>query len=208
MVDHLNPGDPVAQEEQSLLPAEGKQGILSSASGRIALIAGAIVLLLVIVAVVAFLILPMLAGDGGDDSAGTDVPAAPGAASTAADESTEAFEPDDVPLNDVFTFRDVFQPLFTALPSVDASASADSSQTVDPDVLYLQDVVTEDGVSRAVLLLGGATYTLADGEGISGTPWQVLTVSENSVVMLYGDGQVTLSIGQGVSSDGSVGTSK
>ena len=207
MVDHLNPADPAAQDDQSLLPASEKPGVLSTATGRIALIAGAIVALLLVVAVVAFLIVPMLSGDGASDTADTAKPV-PTGTTTGADEADEALEPDGVPLNDVFTFRDVFQPLFSALPSVDASPSADSSQTIDPDVLYLQDVVTEDGVSRAVLLLGGATYTLADGEGISGTPWQVLTVSENSVVMLYGDGQVTLSIGQGVSSDGSVGTSK
>jgi len=49
-----------------------------------------------------------------------------------------------------------------------------------------------------VLLLNDQTYTLAAGEVISGTPWQVLSVSSTSVTMLYGDTQVTLTVGQGI----------
>jgi type IV pilus biogenesis protein PilP len=65
------------------------------------------------------------------------------------------------------------------------------------NTLYLNDIVTENGVPRAVLMLNGTTYRLAAGERIPGTPWQVLRIGTTQVTMLYGDTQVTLSVGQG-----------
>ncbi len=45
----------------------------------------------------------------------------------------------------------------------------------------------------------GTTYTAGAGEVIGSSPWKVVEVGTDSVVMLYGDTQVTLSLGQGIS---------
>ena len=66
------------------------------------------------------------------------------------------------------------------------------------NTLYLEGVVTQDGVMMAVLRYNGQVYTLAPGGVIPGTPWQVLRVTSTSVTMLYGDIQVTLAVGQGI----------
>jgi hypothetical protein len=66
------------------------------------------------------------------------------------------------------------------------------------NTLYLDGVVTQDGVLMAQLRYNGTAYTLAPGGVIPNSPWQVLRVSATSVTMLYGDRQVTLSVGQGI----------
>ena len=41
-------------------------------------------------------------------------------------------------------------------------------------------------------------YTLSEGESIPSSPWKVLEIRTDDVVMLFGDQQVVLSIGQGI----------
>lgn len=135
-------------------------------------------------------------------------PVAPGPtvqAPVAAQSASEAEEPAPVPLKRVFTFRDIFEPLIEPAPeassgsgTVNGSTTTTSTATANDGTLTLQNVVAVDGEPAAVLLLDGQTYTLKAGESISGTPWSVLSISGQTVVMLYGDVQVTLSVGQGV----------
>lgn len=130
-------------------------------------------------------------------------------------------EPPQVSLRRVFTFRDVFSPLIQPLPEPvetdaptlgpdgqpiapsptdpsDPTDPGDPGVTLPPNTLFLRDVVSADGVPAAVLHLDGQTHTLVEGAEIPGTPWRVLSIRGSSVVMLYGDVQVTLSVGQGV----------
>jgi hypothetical protein len=108
----------------------------------------------------------------------------------------------EVANDDVFTFRDIFKPLLVAPTTTTTTTSttipADSLTPTTTGTLYLQSIVTQDGVAHAVLRLDGTDYTLAAGESIPDTPWRVLRVDATSVVMLYGDTQVVLSIGQGI----------
>ncbi len=52
---------------------------------------------------------------------------------------------------------------------------------------------------QGVFVWNGVTYTEGAGGTIDSSPWKVLEVNSDSVVMLYGDTQVTLTVGQGVS---------
>jgi hypothetical protein len=81
----------------------------------------------------------------------------------------------------------------TAVPT-----SGTTTRTVEPNTLILQDIITVDGVQKAMLVWDGKDYTLAAGDVIAGTPWKLLSMTKTSVTMLYGDVQVTLSIGEGV----------
>ncbi len=114
----------------------------------------------------------------------------------------------EVANSEVFTFRDIFVPLLKPLPDETTTTttgttttSTSETDTVTPtanNTLYLDGVVTQNGVMMAVLRYNGASYTLGPGGAIPNSPWQVLRVSSSSVTMLYGDVQVTLSVGQGI----------
>ena len=126
--------------------------------------------------------------------------------------------------SDVYTTKDPFQPLIAPVTppaatatatasttkastttSTSASASKASSSTPAPTstdasgTLSLQAIVTQHGVRKAKLSLDGATYTLAAGQRIGKTSWEVFDVGVDYVVMLYGDEKITLTLGQGVS---------
>lgn len=110
--------------------------------------------------------------------------------------------------SEVYTFRDIFVPLIKPLPEETTTTttgttttSTSETDTVTPtadNTLYLDGVVTQDGVLMAQLRYNGVNYTLGPGGVIPNSPWQVLRVSSSSVTMLYGDVQVTLSVGQGI----------
>ncbi len=188
---------------------EKKEGFFSTSTGRLVGIVGALALLAIIGGVVAAVVLGSLFSDAIDDAVVEVTESGQtGEGSEAATTTVEAASPAaEVRNSEIFTFRDIFDPLLEPLP--DTSTSTDATSTADPgdtdtvtpetpNVLYLDGVVTEDGVMKAELSYNGSTYTLGPGEGIPGTPWEVLRVSSTSVTMLYGDIQVTLAVGQGI----------
>lgn len=111
----------------------------------------------------------------------------------------------EVANSEVFTFRDIFVPLIKPLPeettTTTTGTSTTTTDTATPtatNTLYLDGVVTQNNVQMAVLRYNGQTYTLGPGGVIPNSPWEVLRVSSTTVTMLYGDVQVTLSVGQGI----------
>jgi len=198
-----------AQAPETTDVPEKKQGFFSTPGGRLVGIVGALALLAIIGGVVAAVILGSLFSDAIDDAV-VEVTETGQTEDDSGDSTmtVEAAAPAaEVRNSEVFTFRDIFDPLLEPLPTT--STSTDSTTTTDPgdtdtvtpdtpDVLYLDGVVTEDGIMKAELRYNGTTYTLAPGEGIPDTPWEVLRVSSTSVTMLYGDIQVTLAVGQGI----------
>ena len=219
MVDGLTPQDPigtptdpVGSDSETLLPdeVEKKRGFFSSPTGKIVGIIAAALIVLGILGVLAVSVYSFMFVNDAQKAiqAGMESAVSTGAA-TASGEATEAVpvEPDAVALNTIFTFRDIFDPLVKQPPeSTETSGSTENTSTegklsadVSEGTLYLQSIVTEDGVPKAVLLWNGDEYRLAEGESIPGTPWEVRTINDSSVVMLYGDQQVTLSVGQGTS---------
>jgi hypothetical protein len=138
--------------------------------------------------------------------------------SLAATSSTEpslstAPPPTPVTNESVFLFRDPFRPLITEPPptstasseaaettetseATTSTASSTTTSTGEANVLTLQDIVTVDGKQKAVLDWQGETFTLGAGEVVDDSPWKVLSVGTSSVTMLFGDVQVTLSVGE------------
>ena len=190
------PGEPEVAQDPS--GPEGKKGFFATTKGRIVLIVGASVLLLGIAGAVAAYFLVFITQEALEEViVQMNTPAA-SQSSEDSDEMTPV-EPDPLGPNAVFTFRDIFDPLIKP-ESAETSGSVGSTST--PDVsqgtLYLSDVYVEDGEPVAILLWNGEEYQLREGESISGTPWQVQTIYSDSVVMLYGDVEITLSLGQGI----------
>ncbi len=105
----------------------------------------------------------------------------------------------------VFTFRDIFEPLLKPVKQTTTTTTTSTTTTTPVDTsdysantLYLIDIVTEGGVQKAVMVWDKEEMKLSEGQSIAGTPWKVLDIRETSVIMLYGDQQVTLTVGQGI----------
>jgi len=193
------PAAPVPPAVQPVAPSKGTGRIVGLVIGLgvLAIVAG------IVVAIVLF----VFGGEPADEvevrvgESQTEATAQTGTPQTTA--STTAQASPEVANAEVFTFRDIFEPLLKPIPApMPSDTTTDTDTDTDApaaaDTLYLNDIVTEDGVLKAVLELDGQTYTLAAGEAITGTPWEVLRVTDTQVTMLYGDTQVTLTIGQGI----------
>jgi len=118
---------------------------------------------------------------------------------TSGAETVPILEPAEAPLSASFTFRNVFAPSVKPPVPPAEEASSTAGSTDSPDTLYLTDIVSTDSGRTAVFVWNGTTYTLPEGGTIPGTPWKVVSIGTDSVVMLYGDSQVTLTLGQGIS---------
>jgi hypothetical protein len=103
----------------------------------------------------------------------------------------------DVTDRDVFTPRNPFQPVFLPAEPTAATSTAAPADT-DPDTLTLQQITEENGVRKGVFSIGEASYTVAAGEQLGTTPWQAVSIGSSSAIMMYGDTQITLTVGQGV----------
>jgi hypothetical protein len=218
VVDGLTPQDPAGQPFDAvdesgapLPPEEEKKGLFSSPIAKILGIVAAILVVLVICGVIAMLVFTFFIAEEAQDV--MDDAASQAATETApAGGSSEAtgvvpVEPEPVSYSRIFTFRDIFDPYYSAPIICDTTGTVEGTSTtegkltadVSSGTLYLEAIVIENGEPTAVLLWEGTEYRLTEGQGIPGTPWLVLTINETSVVMLYGDQQVVLSIGQGTS---------
>lgn len=200
MVDDLTPQN--AAPTGSPLPDPGaKPGFFSTSAGKIVLIVGAILGFLAVAGVVVVVVMTFLIGNAIDEATteGLGTTASQTASGTvSADSAMVPMVPGDIPLSDLFTFRDIFEPLVKPAPEVDASEDASTTPEGEAGTLYLLNIVVEDGVSKAVLLYNNTQFSLPQNGVVAGTPWQVLSIGSSSVVMLYGDSQISLSVGQGV----------
>lgn len=197
-------------EQQAAAPmvaevASPKQGFFSTPTGRIVAIVIGLGVLGIIAGIAVAIALFVFAGQAVDElevqiqEQTSTTPTATAEAPAAAAPATPA---PAVANSAIFTFRDIFEPLLKPIPEPSSDTTPttdpDNETPTNPDTLYLTDIVSEDGVLKAELSLNNVTHVLAVGESISGTPWQVLRITSTQVTMLYGDVQVTLGIGQGV----------
>lgn len=213
MVDSFNTTEPVSSEDP-LAAAPKKSGIAgfaASTTGKLVIGGAAVVALLSILGVVLF---SFVFSQVDPDL----VVVAPGSAVTTetvgSAEETVVVPPARA-TRDTFTFRNILRPTVKPVvvvePSAAATTTADgaapgssgASLTVDPgdvpnETLYLYAVTTVDGVEYGTFIWNQTVYVFPEGEELPGTPWKVLRIDGNSAVMLYGDSQVTISVGQGM----------
>lgn len=206
MVDNFTPQDPTqAPMDAAAVPvAAGKTGFFSSSRGRLIAIVVAVVVIVVLLGAAAFFVYTFFMGAEPENGSGSTGPGGtkPTSGSAAVEETeTVPLEPGDVSLGEIYTFRDIFEPLIKPSEETSPEGSIPESGTPEAaaDTLYLQDIIVKDGVPTAVLIWNGTEYPLAEGGVIEGTPWQVLAIHGGTVTMLYGDAQVTLTVGQGIS---------
>lgn len=202
MTDQQNSVDPAAAPVQAGGSAKSSAGFMSTRTGKY--VVGGIALVLVLGAIgaaVAFFVLGGALDGAVDNTAVPPVSSTPQGSSAA---TATPVDPEQASLASSFTFRNVFAPTVkrtyetTAATSGGSSGTSDTAGNVPADTLFLQSIITEDGVQKAVFTWNGQTYTVAEGEQVGSSPWKVIQINTDTVLMLYGDSQVTLSVGQGV----------
>lgn len=191
-------------------PTQPKKGFLGTTAGKIVAIVVALGVLGTIVGIAGLLILQMF-GEKVVEELGNQAQPPASSSSTTPTATVEPKAPAaDIPNSDVFTFRDIFEPLLKETttssetnPTGDALPSTETSDSITPmesGVLYLVNILGySNGVAEGLFYYNNQQYELGPGEAIPGTPWQVLRISSTGVVtMLYGDVQVTITVGQGI----------
>lgn len=210
MVDSTTPFDgSTSQPDPATPPPEsgpakgGIQGFLNSTPGKIVLGALAGLVLLGVLGYLAFTFLLNKNQETAPTSSTTVVTSSTAPPSKAA--TAVATEAPAIPIGEVFTFRDIWLPTIDAddlaTETAAGSTSSSTSTTVSTakNTLTLTAVTVENGEDVAVLVWNGTEYRLAEGESIPDTPWKVLSINGNTVVMLFGDQRVTLVVGEGIS---------
>jgi hypothetical protein len=64
--------------------------------------------------------------------------------------------------------------------------------------LEVQDIFTENGVKYASIKYGATVYKVKEGDRVDESPYEVLTIGSDSVILLYGDQRVEVSIGESI----------
>jgi hypothetical protein len=203
MVDNPSGESPVAASE----PAEQKPKspvatFLASSTGK--LVIGGILLFLVLGAV-GTLTFVFLLNPSSPRVVVVKPPSQGGAATTTT--TVTPTSPPEQPLDETFTFRNIFAPTVKppAPPAAAATTtSSDTSSTTNApaDTLVLKSITSDSGVYVATFEWNGQEYDCVEGDQVGDSPWQVVTIYSDSVVMLYGDSRVTLTPGQGYSDSG------
>ncbi len=179
----------------------GKPGFLTTPTGKTLAIVAGLGILGIVAGIAVAIVLYVFGGQAAQEleDGVQQSPVADAEATGTADAATPVAE---IPNAELFTFRDIFEPLVrvasTPGTGTGSTGETDTITPTDRNTLYLDGVVTEGGVMKAQLRYNGTAYTLAAGDAIPNSPWQVLRVQATSVVMLYGDVQVTLAVGQGI----------
>jgi type IV pilus biogenesis protein PilP len=203
------------QSPPPVVPAAESKSFLASTTGRVVI---ALTALFVIAAAVGVVVWLNFFNSGGSDLTVAPARRTNGSGRVATSTAPAAAEPSPTdppqrPLESSFTFRNVFAPTLKAptvlaatttssgssTTSTSTSGSSSTTPSVPADTLYLQSIQTSDGERTATFIWNGETFTVRKGETLSGTPWKVVQINENSADMLYGDSEVTLSVAQGLS---------
>ncbi|NTW29090.1 MAG: hypothetical protein HGA39_06985 [Coriobacteriia bacterium] len=175
--------------QQTARPA----GFFSTSTGKVVLVAIVAVVLLAAVGVAAYM---FLIGTLAPSSSTGGSPQVTVTSTVTSGTAGSASAPAEPPLSETFILRNVFAP--TVKPSIVAAPTGGgSSVTVPTNTLYLVSTQLTP-TKTATFIWNNVTYVVAEGGQVGTSPWKVLTISEGSVLMLYGDSQVTLTSGQSV----------
>lgn len=203
MADNLTPFDPNGPATLPVKDAPAGSPVsafVNSRSGKILVGALLVLVVLGIGGYFAFSFFMSKSGQPAPSTSTTSTSPSGGTTSSTTTKSVPAVEAPEVPLSDVFTFRDIFVVTIEATTSATTSStsSTTTSSTTETNVLTLVSITEDNGVKVANLTWNGATYSLEAGESIPNSPWKVVSIGTDSVVMLYGDTTVTLTVGSGI----------
>lgn len=186
-----------------VMPSQGgpKPSLLASRNGKILI--GVLALVLVAAAAVgAFFV--FFSGGGDGSNIATVPPVASKSTTQTASIEASPTEPPRKSLPALFTFRNIFRP--SSIPvseqaptgGTGAPGSASDYSSIPANTLYFISVENTNGQPVANFFWNGTVYSGGAGARLGDTPWQVISISGNSATMMFGDTQITLSVGQGL----------
>ncbi len=92
--------------------------------------------------------------------------------------------------------RDPFRPLIDEnSPAGTPGLGTGSGFAPGTTTVVLVEITEVDGVPRAIITVNGTTYDVGVGDTFAGV-YQVVSISPDNVVILFGDNAFTLSVGQ------------
>jgi len=100
---------------------------------------------------------------------------------------------------EVYEYKDPFEPLVGESSSSTSGTSTAASETEPSSgvlILALEDIYTEDGVKYASIRYGSTVYKVTEGDRIDDSPYQLISIGEESVILLYGEDQLEVRLGQ------------
>ncbi len=189
------------QEQQA-----ARQGFFATPAGKTAMIVGALAVLAIIAGVAVAVVLRFVLPQAPEVEIRVPQQQASKPTTQTAGEKEGPTQPAPaVSYDQIFRFRDIFDPLIKPAeetseepaPTETTTDTADATEYA-PNTLYLLSVSTTGDAPTALMVWDQQQYTLSEGDVIPDSPWRVLDIRSTSVVMLYGDQQVVLSVGQGI----------
>jgi hypothetical protein len=187
--------EPVVQEVPAAPPgakAGGFKGFFATTLGKIVVIGGAIGALAAILGVVAFILLTTYVNTALDSVTTTPAPGgAVGATSTPAAEATAVPAVADIQNRDVFSPRNPFVPVFAPLSSFN-NPNAPSTTAGQSSTPYLEDIITEGGVRKALVWIAGTKSTVVQGDTLPNSHWYVEAIGTTTVTLREGETWLTL----------------
>lgn len=103
---------------------------------------------------------------------------------------------------ELYEFRDPFKPLdvpaaaAASQSSASSSSSQSSTETGGSVPLAVEDVYEEDGIMYATIHYGSTVYQVTEGTRVGDSPYEVLSIADDGVTLLYGDDQISLKVGE------------
>lgn len=201
------PSGATGPDQSPVKPKSGALAFFSTATGRIVLAAIGLIVIIIVVGAIAFFFL----SNGTEPQQAPQVSGGGGATSTTTTQAVVPTSPPETPLDETFTFRNIFAPS-VSMPSSDTASSTDGSGSSETpgtgsgarDTLVLISITSDSGEDFATFTWNGQEYDAKEGEQVDSSPWEVITIDSDSVLMLYGDTKITLTVGQGFRGDGTV----
>lgn len=179
-------------------PRSSGPAFLASRNGKV--IAAVVGVVVVLAAVGAILFLFVFSGGEKEQ---TPLRPTGGGKSTASTQTVAPVNPPEPPLDDTFTFRNIFRP--SVSPPKPPEEDSDGTGTEDgestEDTLVLESIASDSGERVATFTWNGQEYQVKEGEVVDSSPWKVITIYSDSALMLYGDTKITLTVGQGFGGD-------
>ncbi len=85
---------------------------------------------------------------------------------------------------DIYESKDPFKPLIE--PVADGEGT-DGEGAAGGNALVVESIVLENGVYYANITYGGTSYKVKDGDRVGTSPYEVVTITADRVLLLYGD---------------------
>lgn len=191
--------------------AEKIKEFIKTPIGKVALVAVALLVLLFVVGISVAIFLVF--GGGGSTTQETakvpvEIEKSSETTTATAEQSAEASETtksgEQQAGFEVYEYKDPFQPLInettgtTTTPTGSETGTSLEEAESGPQVLQVQDIFEENGVAYSSIKYGAIVYKVKEGDRVDESPYQVLTIGDDSVTFLYGDNRVEVNVGESI----------